>query len=86
MLTLGRRKQEGLVALLDETTLLQLLAEVRETGEPVLFRYGPVEIEGSRIRIGTHAPPAIKVDRDEIFVRKHGITLLPFSELREKHL
>lgn len=85
MLTFGRGQQEGIVALLDEKTLLQLLAAVRETGQPLLFRYGPTEIQGNKVRISTHAPKPISVDRDEIFVPKHGILLAPFSELGKKH-
>ncbi len=84
MLSFDRREQQGIVALLDEATLLQLLAAVRETGQPILLRYGPTQIQGNKVRISTDAPSAIAVDRDELFTPKHGIILLPFSELGKK--
>lgn len=82
MLILARGKEEGIVVRLDEQTLHQLLEDVQATGEPVLLRFGAVEIQGSKVRFGIDAP-GIEVNRDEVHVKKFG-DIPPFRSLYEQ--
>ncbi len=84
MLVLARGEEEGIVARLDEPTLRQLLDCVLAAGQPVLLRFGPVEISGGKVRIGIVAP-GIEVDRDEVYTEKYG-DIPPFKNLyKHKH-
>jgi sRNA-binding carbon storage regulator CsrA len=84
MLVLARSVNEGITARFDEQTLETLLQQARTAKQPILFRFGPVEIQGGKVRLGIHAPKQIPVDRDEVYVRAYE-DIPPFSGLRDRN-
>ena len=67
MLVLSRHQDEDIVTVLDESSLEQLLAQVKETGKPVVLKHKVVDVRGQKVRIGVDAPRAVKIHRSEVW-------------------
>ena len=67
MLVLSRHREESVVQVFDESTLLSMLEQVRSTGEPITTLVKVVDIRGDKVRLGCEAPKIIGVHRDEVY-------------------